>query len=343
MRRWLAALAVFTALLLASAIGVAQETEAQKHFETGRRLRDQGDYRGALVEFKEVLKSGESVGAHLNIGACHAALGEYRQAVDAYDRAIFAARSLSDQRGVDAADAAKRVRASEPWVMLRVKPEVADLADLRIVVDDVPVPREEFNGEIFRKTTTHVVKVSSADYEGTFKPENHGTLELRLDLLRRRAAASTTPPPPPVDHGWSIQKIAGVALMAGSVVPFALGVEYTILYLNHRSSLEDDYATLLPLCHRLNGEVSCTPATVAGPNGPVNVRQRIETDLPREYDDNEGKATLRQALAYGIGSAMLVGGLVLFLTAPPDTRASSLKLAPALGNRGSGISVVGSF
>jgi serine/threonine-protein kinase len=71
-----------------------------------------------------------------------------------------------------------------------------------------------------------------------------------------------------------------------------------------------------------------------------NVCDRVGTELR-----NEGKSAATLATVFmGIGAASLVGGAVLFLTAPPEeTRQGKVRLAPLVGQDGGGLSLRGAW
>src|SRR5262249_32280175 len=150
------------------------------------------DYKGALKEFNEVLKHGKSVGALLNIGACYEGLGDreqnmsyYRKALDAYSVAEETAATTKDDRRPDALAAQSKLRDGHPWIRLRVRPEVIDLEGLSITVDEIVVPRDEYNGEVFRpRTGRHTVQIMARDRDpATLTANDRETVDVKLELL----------------------------------------------------------------------------------------------------------------------------------------------------------------
>ncbi|QXD14535.1 BatD family protein [Rhodocaloribacter litoris] len=75
-------------VLFGAARAPAQVTEAVRHFDAGNRLYAEGDYRGALEAYERALATGFASGAlYLNLGNAYYRLDELGQAIRYYEKA----------------------------------------------------------------------------------------------------------------------------------------------------------------------------------------------------------------------------------------------------------------
>ncbi len=139
----------------------------------------------------------------------------------------------------------------------------------------------------------------------------------------------TVPPdvPPPADTGsaGTIQRIIGLAVAGvGLVGGVSLGVAY-------RVAGNDLNANIPNLCP--GGTTADGACKVASEDQTrLDARSTVSTDY------------VISGVAFGIGGALLVTGLIVFFTAPKaKTSAQSLFVAPSFGNGGGGLLLEGTF
>jgi hypothetical protein len=234
--------------------------------------------------------------------------------------------------------------------VLTVSNEVKSAPGLAIIVDDVPVPDTQLNGEVFRPTATHEIVVRAT-----------GRKDVRLIAVPNRQAVVTTlgmvvadatpPPPPPLETssgGWGWQKWTGVGMMAVGAGGIAYSVISFLGYKSDESSLSDTRRTNAKDCTGTPLHVDSCMNDLAG------TRVRAANDAIAAYDAKERSATSAEPIWIIAGSAgvVLIGaGVVLFATAPsrtnelppPAAGATHWQVVPRVGLHDSGLGVVGTF
>ncbi|HEY8073803.1 MAG TPA: tetratricopeptide repeat protein, partial [Labilithrix sp.] len=312
----------------------------------GVKLRDNHDWAGAIREFLEVLKHDQSVGAWLNLGACYETTREYRRAVEAFEKGALAARKKSDERFNDATDAAKKIRDNHPWIIVSVGRDVAALEGLEIRVDDVPVPKEEYGGEVFRpRSGRHTVLVTTRDREGSFTANDRDVVEVKLDALHPKSDKPPPPPPPGgEDHdggGWSWQKWTGLGLVIASALPIALSIKWALDNQSDQDNIGTQYHAPNAATDSSGQTVACSgnhDSNARGTNGkPLPVEGQHCIDLEKQFESNQTQARQRLIPGFAIGGLMLIGGVVLFILAPsgapaqPSSGKIDVRFAPTPG------------
>ena len=77
-------LALVLALVLAGCVGGL--SEAEKHYNAGVKLQNEGRQEDAIAEYDEAVRLGSQfVLAHYNRGNAHLAVGQIQQAIEDYD------------------------------------------------------------------------------------------------------------------------------------------------------------------------------------------------------------------------------------------------------------------
>lgn len=77
-------------------------TQAKAHYQQGKKLYDQGDYRGAIAEFQAADRLAPSGVNDFNIGLAHEALGERAEAIRAYRSYLVRMPDASNKAAVEA-------------------------------------------------------------------------------------------------------------------------------------------------------------------------------------------------------------------------------------------------
>jgi hypothetical protein len=183
--------------------------DAVKAFEEGRKLRE-SDVEKAAAAFERSLKLEPSIGAYYNLGQVNEQLGRIREAVDAFRKAEKLAIQKFDSRNTDAREAWNKLLETHNYVVLNVSDEIKTMSGLAVVVDGVPVPESQYNGEVFRPATTHEVVVSASgrkDFRLQALP-NKQPVDVTLGAIATERSAPPPPSPQPAEPsssgaGWA--------------------------------------------------------------------------------------------------------------------------------------------
>lgn len=337
MRRVLVLLALATALSSATTAH-AQSPEAAKAFEEGRRLRDQKDYPKAIAAFERSVAASPSIGAYYNLGVCHEAVGDLREAFDAYKTARDLARGKPDERDreKDIGESIAKLLDSHNHLVLVVGEELRRTEGFRVAVDGAEVPPRQYGGPVFRAPLLHdVVVTARGRRELRQKVRNKDTFTASLG----EPEATGLPPSPPFPlpdtggagdggGGWGWQHWTGLGLAAAGVGSAVVGVVFTAGYYSEQDRLVTE------------AEQTCV---VRGE------KRTCGEGYQRKIDDNTSSFAVKQGVAYGLGAVLIGAGIVLFVTAPSASSskeqpaAARVRLAPRLGPSATGLDLVGSF
>ena len=354
---------VFAATLFVSIPARADHQEAVRLFDDGRRLRDQKEFEKAARAFERSLKEEPSIGAYYNLGLVSEQLDKLRDAADAYRASKALAQKKNDSRVNDAVDALGKLLDTHNYITLTVPDEVATLPGLRVVVDGEDVPRAQFNGEVFRKETTHAVAVTAVNRKDLkLTVANKQPVTIALEVA---GAEGAPPPPPPKEEtksgigGWGWQKWTGVGVGAVGVAGIAISLIRVISYSTRQSRLDSARRAAIVGCKGNPMTQMITRCFADDATTPQPERVKPANDALQAWIDNENDAKDGAPLTVTVGVAGLLlvgGGIALFLTAPaPEKTEASpssterarararFQLLPEVGPRESGLSVVGTF
>jgi tetratricopeptide (TPR) repeat protein len=332
------------AILLASGPARADNHgEAVKHFEEGRKLRDRGELEKAARVFQLSISLEPSIGAFYNLGLINEQLGHARDAADAFRKSVALAREKNDAREKDAVEQLGKLLDAHNHVILDVPEDIAAAPGLRIVVDGEPVPRAQFNGEVFRGPSSHVIVVSATGRKDLeLQARNRQQISVVLGHAAAPGGGTAVPPPPPPARsdqnagGWGWQKWTGVGLMGAGAVTGVVAVVFAAKHASASSDFESAYAE----------------CKMRAPQNSSCLRRDADAlGVVEKHDEKDSSGTTAWILG-GIGAGMLVGGAILFLTAsaetasPPAATQARVRVSPTIGTGGSavtGLSVVGTF
>jgi hypothetical protein len=292
---------------------------AEALFEQGRSLMGEGKFADACPRFADSQRLDPSPGTLLNLASCYEKLGRsatawatYREAASAANAAGRADYVASAQRHADALAAH----------LARLTTTVAQPVDgLQVRRDGVEVARAEWGVPIPIDAGTHTVEASAPGrkpWSSSIDVAQDGAqISVAVPALEAAPAPATpaaattqaTPPPPapppappltPDASTGSGQRIAGIVVGAVGVVGLGLsGVFAALAKGKYNDSLQ-----------------SCPTSPDVCTQTGVNQRNDALTD---------GNIA---SVAFGVGAAALVGGVVLWFTAP------SASSSPATGRVG---------
>lgn len=320
---------ILAPLLLFSSPALGAEVDAAKrHFEAGKRLRDDGDCGKAISEFEKSLEADKSVGAYYNLGFCNEQLGKRQEAYAAYTSARDLASTKKDDRLREISGALAALLET-PHVRLALPNPLPE--GFSLTIDDERVPASLYQPEtvIFTPKTkkAHEVVAMAPGYE---------TRRETVDNKQLKAIELSKPQPKPVvvvkevhppDTSWSTGHYLGLGLIGAGAISVTIGGIVGVNYLIKEGNLKDRY----------NAAVAAKGAS-----------SKEAVDLANEYNANEQTARDNTPFVIGafIGGALLVGGgIFLFVVSPKTVRpaAGSLHLTPSLSPRNAGLSLSGSF
>ena len=206
-RRYL--LVALTSLAMASSVGREARADdpdgAKKHFEVGRKLRDDGDCTKAIGEFQASVAADKSIGAYYNLGFCQEQLGRRQDAYAAYRNARDMASTRKDDRLKEVSGAIAALMETPNIRLLLPQPLPAGF-QLFVDGDLVPAALYETETVYFTKSAaTHDVKVLAPGYQDVaLKLETKGIkpVELKPGTSSATPPTTTTPPttpPPPAE------------------------------------------------------------------------------------------------------------------------------------------------
>jgi tetratricopeptide (TPR) repeat protein len=328
---------VVAGILLLPTYARADGDGARQHFETGKKLRDEGDCVRAIGEFEKSLSIDKSIGAYYNLGYCQEQLAHRQEAYEAYRHAQQLAGAKRDERLREISGALGSLLET-PHVRL-VFPQPLP-AGLKITVDDQLVPDNFYTTETVIFTTaskSHVVTLTAPGYEE--RRESLGTKELKVIELRR-AEADRTPSPaasikesrPAAPAAWTTQHWLGLGLAAGGV---ASGAVISLLALDHLSNVDDIAGTYVK-------------TRDACPKSAGFPEQGCETSARNRRNDDTRSENTRMLVTGGLVGAvalgLLVSGGVIFFNATRTSKgaqASGVKLHVVPTSQG--VSVGGGF
>jgi serine/threonine-protein kinase len=316
-----AGVSVLAALLSMTAAASAQpagggssgggKVAAEALFEQARSLMADGKFADACPRFADSQRLDPSPGTLLNLANCYEKLGRTATAWATYHEAASAANAAG--RADYVASAQRHADALAPR-LAKLTTTVAQPVDgLQVRRDGVEVAKAEWGVPIPIDAGSHTVEASAPGYkpwsQSVDVPQDGAQTSVAVPPLEAApvtapaapastaTAAPPAPPPPAADSGspGSGQRIAGVVVGAVGVVGLGLSGVFAVLAKNkYNDSLQ-------------NCPTSPNVCTQAG----VNTRNDALTF---------GNVA---SVSFGVGAAALVGGAILWFTAPSAPARSS--------------------
>ncbi len=294
-------IALVTGALPSGADGVHQHAVAA--FEHARKLIDAGDCPGAMQKLDESIRYEPSIGAHLSYADCLEKSDPHLSYRHLRDAAVIAKAKGDGRLGV----IEERTQALAPLIAaVLVEVDPVDLAAPGFVlkVDDDVIDRFHLSAPIAAPPGEHMLTASVASGKRWTKRVH--TIAGRVIGVKVVLEVPPPPPPepppvaPPKEEPKPSTTRATIGLVVAGVGTAALltGGAFGIVALTKRGELDR-------VCNGDRDACTGPPRTV----DPV-------------LDSAERTATVSTVLI-GAGSALLIGGIVLWLTAPKGTPAAS--------------------
>lgn len=298
---------------VASGVSIARADDmaiAQTLFDEGRKLAADGHCEEATPKFVASLKVMPSVGAQLNLADCAEKLGKTATAWAHFVEAAALAKRKNDDREVYARDRAATLAPKLAHLTLKTR-EPAPGMEIRR--DGAAIDAGALGVSVPVDAGVHVVE-ATAPGRRPFRREvtiDHDGVNVEVEIPPLEPA----PDAPPIatstksESAWGTQRIGAIVLGGVGVVGLGVG---TFFGLRARSRWNDALST-------------CTSAGCSA-SGAAEGRSA-------QHD------AVVSTLSFGVAGAALVGGAILWLTAPHR----SVDVAPTAGPGFAGLSVGGSF
>jgi hypothetical protein len=310
----------------------SSKVAAEALFEEGRKLVAAANYAEACPKFADSQRLDPSPGTLLNLASCWEKLGRSATAWATYREAASAANAVG--RADYVATAQRHADALQPR-LAHLTTNVAQPLDGMVVKrDDVTVDRAEWGVAIPVDRGTHTVQASAPGHKSWASSidvaQDGAQVTVAVPALEALPVEATPPPPPPTvfpppvpppvvppppsgadssSSSGSTQRVLGVVLAGVGVVGLGLGTFFVI-------EAKGKYDDSLKNCH---------------PDDP----SLCNSDGVTQRNDARSAGNIA-SVAFGVGAAALVGGGILWLTAPSGGATKSggsarIGLAPTLG------------
>jgi hypothetical protein len=310
---------------------------AERLYNDGLTLMDRRDYEGACAKFAESLRLDTGVGVTLRLADCYEKLGKVASAWGTFREAADLATKQGDTRRVEVAR--RHAAALEPQLSTLTLTVAVEEQGLVIQRDGVVVGRAQWGLAIPVDPGPHTVTAVAPGRKRwestTHVPGAHASVTLTVPDLEEEASTPAPPAPteataapapvevsavPPADattppRVLGTQRLAAIGVGGLGVVGLGVGA---LFGLKANASLGDSNA---------NGNCLGDHCNAAG---------------TQARNDALGAATV-STIAFVVGGAAIVGGVVLWLTAPQPEGARVGVTGATMTGRDASVVVGGSF
>jgi hypothetical protein len=302
---------------------------AEALFEQGRALAAQGKYAEACPRFADSERLDPSSGTLLNLANCYEKLGRTATAWATYREAASAASAAgrADNLGI----AQRHADALAPKLAKLTATVAQGVDGLVVRRDGVEMPRSEWGAPIPIDSGSHTVEAEAPGYKtwstDVDVPQDGALVTVAVPALEAAPVPPAPPAPAPTPAAGPMdasgqgaaagaegasgsvgsgQRVAGAVIAAVGIAGLGASGVFAVLAKN-------GYSDSLANCQTNN----------PGLCNATGVSQRNDA----RTDGNIA------SVAFGVGAAALVGGVIVWLTAPraPSAGAASLVVAPTLG------------
>ena len=304
------ALAASPTTAFAQSSGASSEAAAQALFDQARGLMQAGKFAEACAKFEESDKLAPGAGTLLNLGGCYEKNGQLASAWATY--ADAASEADKANRKDWATRAKTRMAALQPELskLSIVVPASSQLDGLEVKRDGVVVGASSYGVSIPVDPGPHVVDATAPGHKkwstvvqvGAKKDQvavTLPTLETDPDAAIATTAVGAAPPvaPPPTQNQQSEpvdesrgknQRIVGIAVAGVGVVGLAVGSVFGLVAIGKKGDTTSNCSADLSRCNS------------AGVDAMSSARS----------------AATISTVGFIAGGALLVGGIVLYVTAP---------------------------
>jgi hypothetical protein len=293
------------AALLAPAAAFAQSTDnsaaVEALFTEGKRLEGEGRFAQACPKFLASYNLEHRVGTLLNLADCYEKNAQLASAWARFVEArTLAVRGNQPERAQYAGDHAAALAPKLSKLVIAVTNPAPGLA---VKIDGQPVDAAAFGVAVPMDAGKHTLEATAPD-RVTFTGEVTvgGDAEQKTTTVPELAAAPKVAPLPETprveeSHGLGGRRIAALAIAGAGVVSLGVGAFFGATALGKNSDSS-------PYCNQGGVKNNCYGAGISDRNDAVS------------------DATL-STVFLGAGAAVVIGGAVLFLTAPSSSTPSA--------------------
>lgn len=328
------------ALLVLALAGTAHADKADALFKKAKKQLAEKRYPEACATFEQVDQIDPGIGAKLNVGKCYEEWGKLALAYRWYADAEAMAASTKDGRAAQIHALAEELDANVPRLTLSI-PDGADPDVVETIrLDGKPVADRTFGVEQRVDPGAHVIEmtIDGATKKKVVPVERGGSSEITLDVPKGKGkgkkgngwkgkkppsdgAGKPDPETPEVESPpvpGRAQRIAGIVIGASGVVAIGVAGGLTLSARGKYKDAIDDHCM---------GSSSTCDATGLDITHDARHRANIATVV-----------TI-------VGGAAVIGGVVLYLTAPKSAHAEehALRITPIVGADGAAVILGGSF
>lgn len=266
---------------------------AQALFDAGVELVKLGNYSEACPKFERSMRLDKTTNTIIRLADCDEHIGRIASANALFLEAAERLKKEKDPREVPVRERAEKLQPILPHAIVKVSPEMMAIPSFAITYNGIPLRREQW-GEKASMDPGDIELKATADghvpWVKKYSISEKQTVDVNVPNLE--VIKVDTP------NGPSKQKIASFITLgvgvAGVVVGSAFGAQ---TYLQYHDALEN---------HCQGSKTTCDPTA-------IKLGQSADTS-----------ATIAD-IAFGVGIAGLVGGAVLYFTAPGRAATSSNK------------------
>jgi hypothetical protein len=323
----------------------AQKAAAESLFDDGLKAMKGGHFAEACPKLEESERIDPAIGTLLYLGECYEKTGRTASAWATFREAASAAAAQGENDRTRIATArADRLQPSLSKLTIRVAPETAQLSALRITRDNTALASALFGIAIPVDPGKYHI-VASADGYQSFETDidvtpNGDSKSVEIPALK----VSTTAAPPAAGLG------ATAAGNTASETPTSIPPR------NPEPEAPRSHGNGLRSAAYVTGALGVVGLGIGSYFGirAISKNSDAESHCPRGNlcDDTQGESLTNDAkhaavasnIAIGVGAALVVGGVVLFLTSKPaEPTAARVELHPLISRDLAGIGLGGAF
>jgi len=306
---------------------------AEQLFNQARDLAKANQWAVACPKFEASLRYDPALGTRLNLATCYEHIDKLASAWSLYRDSIDLAKKAGDTKRRDYAQS--QAAALEPRLAkLTISAQAKPPAGLVVTRDGTQIEPGALGIALYVDAGTHEISASAPGFESFAQTVTIVDGKGESIVLPSLAAKPTPPPATDSSKGKETSVVARletepvppsptrkyIAIGAGAAGVVALGVG--LVFGAKASSTSKDAMTL------------CGPDLLCS-----------KADYPRGKElaqDAHSSATISTVLVIG-GSAAVVAGVVILLTAPRARERSAARLLPVLHDHGAGLAFTGGF
>lgn len=333
--RPLASSALFAVLVASAAPAAAQDVAASEaQFERGLAAMQKGDFAIACPAIEESYRLDPRAGTMFTLAECENQRGRTATAATRYeDYLSFHARLPPDlqQRQGDrprlAASQRDALRARAPKLTIVVPGDAP--AGATVTRDGIALAAPSWGVALPVDPGEHVVRIEApgrapVEQRVTIADGQTQTVELALGAVVDGAppgpsgqVTGPTPPPAPGDGGLTGVQTGGLVLGAVGLVGLGVGSVFGLVAMGHAADADD----------------ACPGEPV---NGVTECEDPARAQTAREAADAASTPGALSTIAFGVGAAALVGGVLMIALGGDDADEAATGVRPVFASDGRG-------